>query len=229
MSRCYALLARRMGRCYVLFALVRRCAGGRETWPPIKTQLVDGVLQGQDPMAHADPRAVDNGYPHTNLRPELARAVLTAARDGLGGVGLYVEVGSMLGGSVRVAGQAALDLGLGSHMTLVSIDPFTGDANMWADRNTADTAANFSFLQLRHDQPTIYERYLANTVGAGLADMVVPLRATSTVGLRLLARLRAAKRVAELPTVLSVGPGRQRAKSTFLGTLIVPTRRVKHS
>ena len=74
---------------------------------------------------------------------------------------------------------------------------------MWAGEVRASAAnARFRFLGLQRGQPTIYERFLANVARAGLHDMVLPIRATATVGLRLLGRLREQRRLTQRPQVI---------------------------
>ena len=121
----------------------------------------------------------------------MVRAVLQAhAWHHRSNVTFWLECGSMLGGSLIRTARVARQLGRDDSLSLVAIDPFTGDVNMWAGEARAiATNARFRFLGLRGGQPTIYERFLANVARAGLRDAVLPIRATATVGLRLLARL----------------------------------------
>jgi len=60
----------------------------------------------------------------------------------------------------------------------------------------------FSYLRLQQGQPTIWERFLANVAEAGLQEMVLPLRLTSIVGLRLTQRLVASGRLRRGPQVV---------------------------
>jgi hypothetical protein len=61
----------------------------------LKTQLFDG----DTPLAYADPRYLDDGYPHTNIEADIIHAVLEVVRPRF-----WLEIGSMLGGSaIRTA------------------------------------------------------------------------------------------------------------------------------
>ncbi len=53
-----------------------------------------------------------------------------------------------------------------------------------------------------HGRPTIYDRFLENLVAAGDADIVLPIAATSIVGIKLLRQLARERRLSQLPTVI---------------------------
>ena len=170
----------------------------------IRAQLLRELLVNDDPFHHANSSLVDGGYPHTHLAPKLIPAVLKAHEEQHGEpVSFWLECGSMLGGSIIRVARAT------SHMpgfSLVAMDPWTGDVNMWAmEAKLAERAGSrrtFRFLHMRAGQPTIWDRFIANVAKAGVADTVLPLRVTASVGLKLLPRLRKEQRLAHLPQVI---------------------------
>jgi len=170
----------------------------------VRSHLLREIFAGFDPLDAANASFIDNGYPHTHMRPQLVRAVLLAHElRHHANVTFWLECGSMLGGSLIRTAQVARRLERQDGLSLVAIDPFTGDVNMWAGEARAIAAnAPFRFLGLRAGQPTIYERFLANVARAGLRGSVLPIRATATVGLRLLMRLHEKRRLPERPTVI---------------------------
>jgi predicted O-methyltransferase YrrM len=158
-------------------------------------QLLSSLYGTEGPYTGAAPRYRDEGYPHTNLIPEVVASVLDVVRPRF-----WLELGSMLGGSaIRVADAVKS----GSHATqIVCVDPFTGDVNMWAWEQPKKTAGEWQFLRLERGKPTIYDRFLANVAAAGHADVILPIAATSIVGLKLLRRLANESRLSLLPSVI---------------------------
>ena len=157
-----------------------------------------------DSLDAANASFIDNGYPHTHMRPQLVRAVLLAHElQHRANVTFWLECGSMLGGSLIRTAHVARKLERYDGLSLVAIDPFTGDVNMWAGEARAIAAnARFRFLGLRNGQPSIYERFLANVARAGLRGTLLPIRATATVGLRLLDQLHKKGRLPQRPQVI---------------------------
>ena len=62
----------------------------------------------------------------------------------------------------------------------------------------------FDILRLQKGQPSIFERFLANVYASGFAPMVLPLRTTSIVGMRVLQHLVPERRLAHLPQAIYV-------------------------
>jgi len=151
--------------------------------------LIGGELRsllfgGQD--VYADATQPDAGYPHTNLTESLVHRVLTNRRPTF-----WLEVGSMLGGSALRVARVARDLG--HDLDIVCIDPFTGDVNMWAWEQGLVREGKWRFLGLVNGVPTIRQRFLANVKEAGFEDVITPIPATGIVGMRLIARVLAAR------------------------------------
>jgi tetratricopeptide (TPR) repeat protein/predicted O-methyltransferase YrrM len=158
-------------------------------------QLCAELYGGDSPLAHADLQYVDDGYPHTSLRPELIESILDAVRPRF-----WLELGSILGGSaIRTATIIKAQM---APTEIVCIDTFTGDVNMWACEQPKKQAGEWQFLRLERGRPTIYERFLANVTAAGHEDIILPIAATSIVGTRLLRRLADEQRLAALPDVI---------------------------
>lgn len=165
--------------------------------PPIRRELLAEIFSWQDPFLAAQSKYVDPGYPHSSIRtaPELVEAVLRALRPTF-----WLEIGSMLGGSAILTAELVKRVGL--RCGVVAIDPFCGDVNMWAWEHEHRRDGKWLFLRLEDGAPTIYRRFLANVMAAGHHDVILPIATTSTVGMKLLARLHAARRIAELPSVI---------------------------
>ena len=142
--------------------------------PHLRSTLLHELLEGQDPFLWANASDVDLSYPHQSLNHQLANALF--AQLNMSRPFLYVEAGCLTGGSLLVVARALR--ALGAHkVTMLAIDPFTGDKGMWVFH---------LFLGLRRGRPSIMERFLANVKEAGFAQSVVPMQATASAGLKAL-------------------------------------------
>ena len=97
----------------------------------VRAELVRELWSDDDPFKYTNTKNVDEAYPHTNIRESHIEAILQVQE----GVLFWLEVGSMLGGSAirtaRVVKEKQMDA-----LSIICIDPFTGDVNMWAwERN----------------------------------------------------------------------------------------------
>ncbi len=163
--------------------------------PPVSRQLLAELWFGTSPFAFAECDKVDDGYPNTNIEPELIEAILSDSEPGF-----WLELGTMLGGSAIHTAAAVKRLGLPTGICCV--DPFTGDANMWLWEKERREAGEWRYLALTAGRPTIYDRFLANVRAAGHDDVIVPIVCTSLVGLRLLRALHDQGRLDSLPEVI---------------------------
>jgi hypothetical protein len=161
----------------------------------VLAELLRELYSDDSPLASADPAFVDAGYPHTHLLPDIVACVLGVVKPRF-----WLELGSMLGGSAIRAAEAIKSAG--AETEIVCIDPFTGDVNMWAWERPRRRAQEWPFLRLERGRPTIYDRFLANVVQSGHADIILPIAATSLVGLKLLRRLHGERRLSRLPDVI---------------------------
>ena len=112
----------------------------------------------------------------------------------------WLEAGSMLGGSAIMTAKMIRELSM--ETTVVCVDPFTGDVNMWAWERGLNTGKKWKFLDIKNGRPSIYDRFRSNVVAAHQADVILPFTATAIVGFKLIARLHAEKRIAHLPNVI---------------------------
>ena len=148
----------------------------------LRDTIVRELWNNTDPCLFFKPKWIDTGYPHTNLIDSVAEWVLRNANSKL-----YVEIGSMLGGSAIKTAQIIKRLGIDT--TVLCIDPFTGDVNMWAWEKNLTVSSEWRFLKITKGRPTIYERFLANVVESETDKIIVPLLTTSLVGLKVIERL----------------------------------------
>jgi len=86
---------------------------------------------------------------------------------------------------------------------IICIDPFTGDVNMWDwEKNGGTGNGGWRFLRLENGIPTIYKRFLANCKYSGFEDKILPINATTSVGIKLLQRLFIQNRISLLPNYI---------------------------
>jgi predicted O-methyltransferase YrrM len=166
-----------------------------------------------DPFKYTLSSNVDNGYGHTNLKSVLIEGVLDAVKPVF-----WLELGAMLGGSAIRTAQAIKQR---PHLstTVVCVDPWTGDVNMWAwERNLRQTN-QWAFMRLEHGAPTIYDRFRANVVAQGVHDVIVPIVSTSMVGMLLLTRLVKENRMSERPDVIFLDSAHEKHETMLELTL----------
>ena len=145
---------------------VETCPNARA--PAIVAELLAELYGGDSPFAHCESSNRDDGYPHTNLVPEVIESILDLLRPAF-----WLEIGSMLGGSAIRTAQLIKSRGLATGV--VCIDPFCGDVNMWAWEQPKRRAGEWLFLGLKNGRPTIFDRFIANVVAAGQADIMLPV------------------------------------------------------
>ena len=166
--------------------------------PPNDTvlhELSREIFSGETPFSNADPSSADDKYPHTNIDPEIIGCVLELVKPRL-----WLEIGSMLGGSaIKTADEIKRR---NQEVALVCVDPFTGDADMWRWDRARRAVGLWQFLNLKDGQPRILQRFLANVRAAGHDDLILPIPVSSIVGLKLLKRLHAERRLSILPQVI---------------------------
>ena len=154
-------------------------------------QLLENLYSNNSPYLSYEEKYIDNGYPHTNILYDLLQLLFTKIEPNY-----IVECGSMLGGSaIRMAETLK---NINKNKEIICIDPFTGDVNMWDwERNDG-----WKFLRLENGIPTIYKRFLANCKYSGFEDKILPINATTSVGIKLLQRLITQNRITELPNYI---------------------------
>jgi hypothetical protein len=156
-------------------------------------QLLDTLYSNNSPYLSSEEKYIDNGYPHTNILYDLLQILFTNIEPTY-----IVECGSMLGGSaIRMAKTLKHN---NKSTEIICIDPFTGDVNMWDwEKNGIE---GWRFLRLENGIPTIYKRFLANCKYSGFENTILPINATTSVGIKLLQRLFIQKRISLLPNYI---------------------------
>jgi hypothetical protein len=162
----------------------------------IINQLLETLYSNNSPYLSSSKEYIDNGYPHTNILNDLLQILFTNIEPTY-----IVECGSMLGGSaIKMANELKNNR---KSTEIICIDPFTGDVNMWDWEKKGGTGnGGWRFLRLENGIPTIYKRFLANCKYSGFEDKILPINATTSVGIKLLQRLFLQKRISELPNYI---------------------------
>ena len=154
-------------------------------------ELLNNLYSDISPYSSCEEKYIDNGYQHTNILYDLLQILFTNIEPTY-----IVECGSMLGGSaIRMAETLRNN---NKSTEIICIDPFTGDVNMWDwERNDG-----WKFLRLENGIPTIYKRFLANCKYNGFENKILPINATTSVGIKLLQRLFQQNRITSLPNYI---------------------------
>ena len=123
----------------------------------------------------------------------------------------WLEIGSMLGGSIIRTANLIKQMNMST--SVVAMDPFCGDVNMitWEHHNFI--AKTWRHIRNEYGRSSIYDRFLANIYDAKHHDIVVPLVATSTVGLKSIHRLHLEGRLSRLPEVIYVDSAHERGET----------------
>lgn len=159
-------------------------------------ELLTNLYSDISPYSTCEDKYIDDGYPHTNILPDLLQVIFTNIEPNY-----IVECGSMLGGSAIKMAQVLRDNN--KQTEIVCIDPFTGDVNMWDWEKQGGTGSGgWKFLRLENGIPTIYKRFLANCKNNGFENLIFPINCTTSVGVKLLQRLFSQKRISSLPNYI---------------------------
>lgn len=171
-------------------------------------QELSNALYESSPYSSTNERYVDHGYPHTNILPDLLRVLFKTLKP------IYiVECGSMLGNSAIIMAQVLKSIN--DESEIICIDPFTGDVNMW----DWERKASWKFLRLENGVPTIYKRFLANCKHSGFENKILPINATTSVGIKLLQRLFSQKRISTMPNYIYLDSAHEEHE-TFIELLL---------
>ena len=157
----------------------------------VKSEFAKHCINNQNPYSKVSASDIDVGYPHTHLAPIFFRALLDSYS-----IEWIVEVGSMVGGSAIQMCEVAKSAGI--QIFITCIDPFTGDVNMWEQEPYLD----WKYLQLENGMPTMSKRFLSNVFHSGNSESILPLCATSSVGLKFLKRLIGDGRISQDPGLI---------------------------
>ena len=148
-------------------------------------QLADAILgEGIRPFANGTGAPgwrgmrANNWYRQSSFsmqHKDLAETLMS-----IGGNGTWVlEVGSFIGASASTWARATRRAH--TDTTIIAMDTWLGDVGFWQKKGKwlgpPDQITG---------EPRIFEQFMANIVGNGLSDRVLPVRASSLVGLRYL-------------------------------------------
>ena len=87
---------------------------------------------------------------------------------------------------------------------------------MWDWEKKGGTGrGGWRFLRLENGIPTIYKRFLANCKYSGFENQILPINATTSVGIKLLQRLLSQKRISQLPNYIYLDSAHERDE-TFI-------------
>lgn len=171
-------------------------------------QELSNALYESSPYLSTNESYVDHGYPHTNILPDLLEVLFKTLKP------IYiVECGSMLGNSAIIMAQVLKSIN--DESEIICIDPFTGDVNMW----DWERKASWKFLRLENGVPTIYKRFLANCKHSGFEKKILPINATTSVGIKLLQRLFSQKRISAMPNYIYLDSAHEEHE-TFIELLL---------
>lgn len=177
-------------------------------FPQVYNELLVNLYDGESPYQSADPAWVDDGYPHTNLSTELVQALFAIRAPYF-----VLELGSMLGGSAIKMARVISEQNVNA--SVICVDPFTGDVNMWDWEKQKRQKLEWRFLHLDNGVPTIYKRFLANIINNQLSNIILPINITSVVGMRLLQRLYGQKRISEMPDYIYLDSAHEAGETLF--------------
>lgn len=158
----------------------------------INKELINELFDGQKPYKKRLLKKIDSGYPHTYLTEEILKEIFKLQKPSF-----VVEIGSMIGGSAIMMANSARKLG--EFPSIVCIDPFSGDVNMWAWEKGLIENQKWRFIKVKDGRSTIRDRFEGNVIKEKLTHQIIPLEMTSLVGLRLIQRLNREGRLSQLP------------------------------
>lgn len=173
----------------------------------ITSRLVSELWHGDSPFNYANlsyfdilttntSNNNDYGYPHT-IQFEVIDAVLAHTNSTF-----LVVAGTLLEGStIRIAERIKY-----KHYdtSIVSIDPFTGNAGMLLWENSNYDNNIWRMVRNEYGRPRMYDRFLANIRELGHDDLVVPVCASAIVGLRYIGLMVEFEKLDTLPQVIYI-------------------------
>ncbi|EJK70119.1 hypothetical protein THAOC_08549 [Thalassiosira oceanica] len=200
------------------FSGVDGSSASKRTEARVNRQLIGDIFRGVDPFARSRVIQPDWTYPHTNWQPVFFEHLWTQyVRPNHGTLDFYLEVGSFKGGSItRLADLLKEKCPDWRKVSLVCMDPFSGDVNMWDWNHNKGTKFGHDFLDTGPDgRPQIFERFLANVADKGHQDMVLPIVVGGLVGMKLIDRFHKTGRIDQLPSVIYLDSAHEKDE-TFL-------------
>jgi hypothetical protein len=172
-------------------------------------ELLTNLYSNNSPYLSCEEKYIDNGYPHTNILTDLLKVLFRNIESTY-----IVECGSMLGGSAIKMAETLNNMNKSTE--IICIDPFTGDVNMWDwEKNGGTGKGGWRFLRLENGIPTIYKRFLANCKYNGFEEKILPINTTTSVGIKLLQRLFAQRRITSLPNYIYLDSAHEKDETFF--------------
>lgn len=93
-----------------------------------------------------------------------------------GSINFIVEAGSFVGSSANMWAKLARK----HNATVLCIDTWEGDVNMWTLPNFVDP------MSIKYGRSHLYDNFIQNIIDGGVTDVVLPLAASSIVGAKVL-------------------------------------------
>lgn len=137
----------------------------------------------------------DRGYPDTHLDATCIKAVFDSINPSF-----WLEVGSMVGGSAVKVCKFIKENGLNTQ--IVCVDPFCGSVDMWLWEGLHKRLGRWLYLNLDGAFPTVRERFMTNICDEGCDDLILPIQATSMVGMGVIKSLFETKSIGTLPQAI---------------------------
>jgi len=177
-------------------------------------ELIREIYSGDDPLSYKTRALPDFDYPHTHLNNEVVDHALTVLTGhfGAGQVHFILEIGSFKGGSASLIAERLISAEL-RDCSIVCVDPFSGDVNMWAWAK--DKVLGYDFLSLAKGIPTVYETFRSNIIEKGYQNFVLPIPVPSVVGIRLLQRLTRENRLSHMPNMIFLDSAHEKTETAF--------------
>ena len=175
----------------------------KRTEARVNEQLISTIFKGLDPFSGLSNDAKpDWTYPHTNFVPDFFEYIWTKfVKPNHGELTFFLEVGSFKAGSVTMLAELLKSKYANwPNTSIVCVDTFSGDVNMWAWNNNQ---GGHDYLATGPDgRPRIYDTFMANVFDRGHQDMIVPIMTSGLVGMKLLIRLKEENRIQEAPSII---------------------------
>jgi len=144
--------------------------------PPVGRTLVESLFLGADPLGggHREEE------PHGGMTHLFARDLDMVFQFAPKPLNFYLELGSYEGGSAILTARHAAERGI-RDLTVVAVDTFIGD--LWV---LWEVEPGERRRHMRADgSVTLLDRFKTNVLRSGVAGAILPLQATSIVGLKL--------------------------------------------
>lgn len=194
-----------MALLVVTFLVVLLCCGRAIERPPLARHFIKHIYKGRDPFATVG--NTDNFKPLPNYYTHLNSGTVDLVLELLGGLPLtfWIEVGTLEGRSaVLVASHLKQRHGNGN-VTILCIDTYLGELEyLWRFALPSPGEEDFGWKGAVGEDglPQFLRRFAAHVQRSGHHDVILPVLAPSTSGLRVLRRLHKLGQLHDLPQVI---------------------------